>query len=74
MAILKLKLDTRSKRAKALLDYLLSLANNDKTIQIEWEEKTESFNKETQDAIKDSKNGKIKKYKNSTELFNELGI
>lgn len=74
MAILRIKLDTRSNRAKALLNYLLSLSKDDKTIQIEWEEKSDTFNKETQKAIADAKKGNTTKYKNSKDLFNKLGI
>jgi len=74
MTILRIKLDTRSNTAKALLNYLLSLSKDDKTIQIEWEGKADTFNKETQKAIAEAKKGNITKYKNSEDLFNKLGI
>ncbi len=35
MATFKLKIDLRSKRAKALLDFLFKFAEDDKSIQIE---------------------------------------
>jgi hypothetical protein len=74
MATLKIKLDTGSTRAKALLNYLLSLSKDDKSIQIEWIEKNKEFNDDTIESIEDAKSGKTTKYKNSEELFKKLGI
>lgn len=74
MATLKIKLDTGSNRAKALLNYLLSLSKDDKSIQIEWIEKNKELNDDTIESIEDAKSGKTTKYKNSKELFKKLGM
>jgi hypothetical protein len=74
MATLKIKIDTGNNRAKALLNYLLSLSKDDKSIQIEWIEKKNEFNDDTVESVEDAKNGKTTKYKDSKELFKKLGI
>lgn len=61
-----LKIDTRTKQAKAFYEYIKSLP----FVEVE----TPRYNKETEDAIRDVKAGKTFKVKNSKDLFMELGI
>ena len=74
MATIKIKIDIRRKRAKALLEYLLNIEKTDDIIEIEWDDLELKSNRETLKAMKEAKEGKTNKYSNSQELFNKLGI
>ncbi len=72
MATYILKIDTRNKRAKALLDYIFNIAKADEYVQIEAATDELTPNKETIQALKDAENGKVTKTKSVKDLLNKL--
>lgn len=69
MATLTLHIDKRNKAYKSFMEYLHSLS----FVEIEEPEKLQP-NKALRKAIKDANTGNTRKYSNSKELFDKLGI
>lgn len=63
-----IKIDKRSKQAKAFFEYIKTLPF------IEVETEKPRYNAETEKAIKDVREGRVLKAKNSKDLFRQLGI
>jgi len=62
-----IKIDIRSKAAQAFLEFV-------KTLPFAEIENSKRYNAETEKVLKEVKEGKTIKAKNSKELFKELGI
>ncbi len=72
MATYKLKIDLRNKRAKTIVDFLFNLAKVETSIEIEEETEQLVPNAETRKAIAEAKKRKVKRFKNTNDLINDL--